>query len=140
MPVAVDTNVLVGRTLKRDQYHEDATEVVGIIDKGEVPVAHVNSYVIAETMNLVGGRAGKGVAVELYDTLVESAGFELRHATKKDFQEADAVHRKYDSLSFVDSVTVAYMRREDIECLYSFDDGFDAVGSVTRLADAVVPR
>jgi predicted nucleic acid-binding protein len=140
MPVAVDTNVLVGRTLRRDQYHEDATEIVGIMDRGKVPVAHVNSYVVAETMNLVGGRAGKEVAVELYDTLVESAGFELRYATKKDFQEADAIHRKYDSLSFVDSVTVAYMLREEIEYLYSFDDDFDSLESITRLADAVVPR
>jgi len=89
--VAVDTNVLVGATLKRDQHHEKATEIVRGIDRGELPDAVVNNYVVAETLNLVGGRATNDKATELYDRLVRSAGFEVVHAIKKDFTTAEEV-------------------------------------------------
>lgn len=139
MPVAVGTNVLVGSALKRDQYNKKATEILRRLDTNDTPVTHVNNYVVAETMNLVGERAGKETAIELYDTLVESAGFERMKVTEEDFSRGEALFRKYDRLTFVDSITVAYMRREDIEYLYSFDDDFDGVDGVTRLDEAVVP-
>jgi len=139
MPVAVDTNVLVGSALKRDQYNRKATEILRRLDTNDTPVTHVNNYVVAETMNLVGERAGKETAIEIYDSLVESAGFERMKITEGDFSRGEALFRKYDRLTFVDSITVAYMRREGIEYLYSFDDDFDGIDGVTRLDEAVAP-
>ncbi|WP_269845484.1 PIN domain-containing protein [Halopenitus persicus] len=39
----------------------------------------------------------------------------------------------HDGLSFGDATIAAYMEREDLEYLYSFDDDFDAIDRITRL-------
>ena len=50
-----------------------------------------------------------------------------------------ALFRRYGEISFVDSTIAAYMEREGIEYLYSFDDDFDALDGVTRLDTADNP-
>ncbi|ERG95707.1 MAG: putative nucleic acid-binding protein, contains PIN domain protein [Haloquadratum walsbyi J07HQW2] len=57
----------------------------------------------------------------------------IDHAPKTDFNAAQPLFRRYLELSFVDSTIAAYMEREGIEYLYSFDDDFDALDGVTRL-------
>ena len=45
----------------------------------------------------------------------------------------------YEGLSFGDATIAAYMGREEIERLYSFDDDFDALDGITRLETADDP-
>lgn len=65
--------------------------------------------------------------------LNESAGFEIHQTAQKDFTRALELFETYDGLSFGDASIVAYIEREDSEYVYSFDDDFDAVESITRL-------
>jgi hypothetical protein len=135
----LDTNVLFGFRSKYDQYHESATEILTAIDRGELPTCRVTNYVVAESLSLIGERATQDVAAETLDVLVKGSGFEIDHATTSDFTSGQALFRRYPNLTFVDATTVAYMKREDIEYVYSFDDDFDAVDGVTRLDAAVNP-
>jgi predicted nucleic acid-binding protein len=45
----------------------------------------------------------------------------------------------YKGLAFGDATIAAYMEREGIEYLYSFDDDFDAIESITRLESSDNP-
>ncbi|WP_136717636.1 hypothetical protein [Halorientalis salina] len=45
----------------------------------------------------------------------------------------------YDGLVFDDATLVAYIEREGIEHLCSFDDDFDAIENITRLESADNP-
>lgn len=45
----------------------------------------------------------------------------------------------YSGLAFGDATVAAYMERENIECLYSFDDDFEAIENITRLETADNP-
>jgi len=137
--VLLDTNVLFGFRSRHDQYHEPATEILTAMDAGELPVGRVTDYVVAESLSLIGERASQDVAAETLDFLVEGSEFEVDHTTKSDFTSGQALFRQYPALTFVDATTVAYMGREDIEYIYSFDDDFDAVDGVTRLDTAVNP-
>lgn len=56
-----------------------------------------------------------------------------------DFNAAQSVFRRYDELSFVDATIVAYLNREGVEYLYSFDDDFDAVDGVSGMETADDP-
>jgi predicted nucleic acid-binding protein len=69
----------------------------------------------------------------VYERLDQSAGFEVLHAAQKDFTRAVELFQTYHTLSFGDATIVAYMQREDIEYLYSFDDDFDVIDDITRL-------
>ena len=131
--VLVDSNVLIGYRLSRDQFHDPAAEIVRAIDAGDLPKAFLTNYCLGETLNIVGERAGHRRGVETLDALVESHGIEIVQATQADFSTGQAIYRRSPGLTFVDSITVAYMRRVDLEYIYSFDDDFDRFDGITRL-------
>jgi len=135
----VDTNVLFAAASARDAYHNRGSKIVRRIDHGELPDAIITNYVVAETLNIATSKLGSDPATQLLDRLIAGARFELTHVAQTDFNAAQPIFRQYDQLSFVDSILVAYMQRADIEYLYSFDDDFDAIDDVTRLASATNP-
>lgn len=131
--VLLDTNVLFASASARDEFHDSGREIVRGIDHGELPEAIVTSYVVAETLNLTGEKLGAEAANQMLDRLIEGAHFEVDHAPKADFNAAQPLFRRYSELSFVDTTIAAYMEREGIEYIYSFDGGFDGVQGITRL-------
>lgn len=71
--------------------------------------------------------------IDLCGRLSESAGFRLIHAGKKDFHRAVELFEAYSGFAFGDATIAAYVERTSIECLYSFDDDFDVLDTVTGL-------
>lgn len=134
MAVAVvDTGILIAMADTDDKYHDVALQIASAMDHGDLPTGRVTNYVVLETLNWIHSRQRHETAVELYDRLSASAGFEILHAAQKDFGRARELFETYDSLSFGDATIVAYMERVDITYLYSFDDYFDAVQTLSRL-------
>jgi uncharacterized protein len=129
----VDTGVLIGMADTDDQHHDSAMEIVRGMDHGDLPTGRVTNYVVLETLNWIHNRKRHETAVETYERLNQSAGFEVLHAAQKDFNSAVTLFQTYEGLSFGDATIVAYMQREGIEYLYSFDDDFDIIEDITRL-------
>ena len=140
MAVAVvDTGVLIGMADADDEYHDTAMEIVHEMDHGDLPTGRVTNYIILETLNWIHDRKRHAKAVETYERLNQSAGFEVLHAAQKDFPSAVDLFQTYDGLSFGDATIAAYMQREGIEYLYSFDGDFDTLDGITRLETADNP-
>lgn len=140
MAVAVvDSNVLIGAASRRDQDHDRALEILTGIDAGNLPRARLTNYVLAEAMGYIHERHRHDIAVELLDRLRSGSAFEFVHTPKADFMRADELFHEYSNLSFVDATIGAYLEREALEYLYSFDDDFDALDHITRLATAHNP-
>lgn len=140
MAVALlDTNVLFASASARDEYHDRAREIVRGIDHGELPDAVITDYVVAELLNLSREKLGADAANRLLDRLIEGAHFEIVHSPQVDFNAAQPLFRQHNELSFVDATIAAYLNREGVEYLYSFDDDFDVVEGFTRLETADNP-
>lgn len=135
----VDANVLIAARLARDQHHERGQSISTAIDQGQLPTAYVLTDVLAEVLNYLQARASHDAATETLDALVESSGFTVLWTSKSDFSTGRSLFRRHESLSLTDAVVVAAMRREGVEYLYSFDDGFDSVPEITRLTTADDP-
>jgi len=135
MAVAVvDSNILIDyKDTSSDSRHERAENIIYAIDGGELPTARITNYVLLESLNWIHERQRHDIAVDLRTRLSDSAGFELVHSAQKDFHRAVELFETYDGLAFGDATIAAYMEREGIEYLYSFDDDFDALGGITRL-------
>jgi predicted nucleic acid-binding protein len=134
MAVAVaDSNILVGMADADDEHHDVAMEIVHGMDHGDLPTGRVTNYIVLESLNWIHNRKRHAKAVETYERLNQSAGFEVLHAAQKDFHRAVELFETYERLSFGDATIAAYMEREGIEYLYSFDDDFDALEDITRL-------
>lgn len=131
---ALDSNVLIDyKDTSSDARHERAEDIVYAIDRGELPTARVTNYVLLESLNWIHERHRHEIAVDLRRRLSDSAGFELVHSAQTDFHRAVELFETYEELAFGDATIVAYMQREGIEYLYSFDDDFDVIGDITRL-------
>ena len=136
----VDTGVLVGMADNDDERHDVAMEIVRGMDHGDLPTSRVTNYIALETLNWIHNRKRQAKAVETYERLNQSAGFEVLHAAQKDFLRAVELFETYDGLSFGDATIAAYMQREEIEYLYSFnDDDFGTLDDITRLETADNP-
>lgn len=135
----VDANVLIAARLSRDQNHTRGKAISDAIDRGDLPTAYVLSDVLEEVINYLQARAGHDVATETLDALIESSGFSLTQTSKVDFNAGRSLFRRYESLSLTDAVIVATMKHEEMEYLYSFDDGFDSVPKLTRLTTSDNP-
>lgn len=140
MAVAViDTGVLIGMADIDDDHHDVAMEIVRGMDHGELPTGRVTNYIAVEALNWIHDRKRHEKAVETYERLNQSAGFEILNAPQKDFQSAVELFETYEGLSFGDATIAAYMRRTGVEYLYSFDDDFDSLDWITRLETADNP-
>ena len=130
----IDSNVLIDyKDTSADTRHERAEAIVHAIDSGDLPTARITNYVLLEALNWIHERQRHDIALDLHARLSDSAGFELVHSAQKDFTRAVELFETYEGLAFGDATIVAYMEREDVEYLYSFDDDFDAIPSITRL-------
>lgn len=130
---AVDTTVLIARADADDRHHGVACEIVSGIDHGRLPTGRVTNYVALETLNWIHTRQRHAKAVDAYERIHASAGFEVVQSAQKDFTRAVEFFQTYDGLAFGDATIAAYTERTDIEYLYSFDDDFDALDHITRL-------
>lgn len=137
--VVVDANVLIAARLSRDQNHERGEAIAQSIDRGALPTAYVLSDVLEEIINYLQARARHDVGTETFDAVIESSGFVLKQTTKSDFDAGRSLFRRHESLSLTDAIIVAAMQRDEIEYLYSFDDGFDSVSTITRLTTPTNP-
>lgn len=135
----LDTSVLSAAAYRRDSAHEDALPILKGIDDGSLPEAVVLDYVLAETLNGLGTHAGQEAAVDLLDRIEENKRFHVHSLSADAFASAKSLFRQQASLSLVDACIVAAMHRRDVEYLYAFDDDFDAVDGVARLATATNP-
>ena len=135
MAVAVlDSNILIDyKDTSADSRHERAEHIIYAIDRGDLPTTRVTNYVLLESLNWIHERQHHDIAVDLRNRLSNSAGFELVHSAQKDFHRAVEFFETYEGLAFGDATIAAYMEREGLEYLYSFDDDFDALEDITRL-------
>jgi predicted nucleic acid-binding protein len=135
MAVAVmDSNILIDyKDTSQDSRHDRAESIIYAIDKGDLPTARITNYVLLESLNWIHERQRHDIAVDIRTRLSDSAGFELVHSAQKDFNRAVELFETYEGLAFGDATIAAYMEREGIEFLYSFDDDFDALDDISRL-------
>jgi len=135
----VDSNVLFAFRSSRDQYHEEASEIVEAMDAGDLPRGQVTNYTLPEVVNPLLKAAGHDAAVETVEFLTGSRGFRIRHLAQDDFDRGRALFRRREGIEITDAILIAYMRRTDTECVYSFDDDFDRFDGVVRLQTAENP-
>jgi predicted nucleic acid-binding protein len=140
MPVAmVDSNVLLADRLSRDQYHERGVAIVEGIDTSTLPDGRVTEMLLAEVLNPIQKLAGHDRAVETLALLESTPGVQLDETVKADATRGRELFSRYTAPEYTDAVTAAYMERQGIEYVYSFDDDFDVFDHVTRLNSATDP-
>lgn len=133
----VDTAVLVAAAHRRDQDHDRGLEIVRAADRGTIGPLLLTDFVLAETVNYLVIRGGSEAGREALDRLETSRGFSIERTPDTAYITGkNEVLRRFDGLSFVDAVTVAFVRNRGIDVVYTFDDDFDGVPGIERRTHA----
>jgi len=140
--VLLDSNVLLAALFEDDQDHDRGFEIVDGIDRGELPEGLVLSYALPEVLHPVQQSHGFERARDVLRRFEQSPRFHIEWLPKAQFQASLGVWERSagaNGAEFVDTAIVQFMRSNDIEYVYSFDDDFDEFDGITRLNTAVDP-
>ena len=130
----LDTTVLYAAADRSDAWHEEGLPVLGGVDDGTPPDGLIVEYVLGETLNGLVRNLSHEFAVDYLDRTEANDRFEVGRLTADAYATGKDVFRRHDALSLVDGLIVGYMRDRDLEYLYTFDRGFDAVDGIARLS------
>lgn len=140
--VVIDANVVLDLRNRNATQHATALDIAEGIDSGTLPTARVPDCIVPEILHPLQRQFGKAAAYETLDWLHESRGFEIAQVGEPARSRAEQLFRRYDTDNgpeWTDSVIAAYMLEAELEYIYSFDDDFDTIDGVTRLATASDP-
>lgn len=129
----VDTGVVYSAFYRRDQHHETGLAILRDADRGALPQLVVLDFVLAETMNALTHQLEPAEAREALSMLEASPGFDIVRTSAPVWNHGRETYVRFDHLSFVDALLVAFASERTMEFLYSFDTGFDRVDEVQRL-------
>lgn len=136
MPV-IDTGILIAAFNRRDSLHEQGWAIVSAADAGEIEPLVLHDFVLAETLNHLNRKVGSPAARDALRRLEASDGFRLVRLSDVVYSIGkNDVFPREAGLSFVDALTVAYMRENRIQVLYAFDKGFDGRAGIRRRKSA----
>lgn len=130
----VDTTVLYAAGNRRAHRHEPGLAILSGADEGNLPRLRVSDVVLVETMNGLARDVGHETAVDFLERLQVGSQFELVREPLAVWEHGVDLFTSTDRLSLADAVIVAGLRHETIGYLYSFDDDFDGLDGLTRLA------
>ena len=127
--IFADSSFFVGLVDARDQWHSRAVRVVQTLSKEII----VSDLVVAESITIVGSRAGGKAALTLYQYFRDSCTVDFADSAL--FDAAMAAHTRYDGkLSLADCVSLTIMARRKVSRIVSFDTDFDRVNGLERIS------
>jgi hypothetical protein len=131
----VDSNVLIAAMHARDAHHAAGLAIVLAADGGAIPPLLLTDFLLAETLNYLARKGGSAVGREALRRIEASRGFKVDRVSDEVYAAGkNDVFRAVDGLSFVDALSVAYMRSRGMTRIYSFDADFDRVPRLRRLS------
>lgn len=140
--VLLDSNVLIAALFEDDGEHRRGFEIVEGIDSGELPEGIVLSYALPEVLHPIQQSHGFERARDTLQRFERSPRFHIEWLPKAQFQASLGVWQQStgtNGAEFVDTTIAQFMRSNDVEYVYSFDEDFDEFEGITRLNTAVDP-
>lgn len=135
MKAVLDSVVVIGMFLSNDQWHKQAMEIMKAIDSNKGSSVIITDFILAEILNFLQRKGSHEIALDCLVRLEENANVTIERIDDRQFALGkDINYRQYPRLSFVDSLTIAYMKEKRIKYIYSFDSDFDGIEGIVRLS------
>lgn len=127
--IFVDTGAFLARHLKGDQHHAQATRVWQDLALSREPCL-TTSFVVDETLTLIGRRAGNRMAAMIGRRLYDSRVLEIHDPSRDEQLAALVTLERYadQRVTFTDCLSFGVMKVRRIERVFGFDDDFRIAG------------
>ena len=115
---------------RSDTLHEEGRAVIKALAEEKLPKALTTDF---ETLTLLRGRGIRSPEISnAARNILSSSLVRVVYVDKFLFEESLANFKKYERLSFTDSVSLAVIRKHRVREIYSHDSVFDLKGLVRK--------
>lgn len=127
--IFVDSSALVGRFMANDGHHVQSKALWRKLE-AERATCLTTNFVLAESLTLLGRRAGYDFAAQRARALYASVWVTILRPAEEDERQALEFFEKYadQKIGFTDCVSFAIMRRMKIAKVFTFDRHFEFAG------------
>lgn len=130
--VFVDTSMFYALVNEKDEFHSQAIDIWGGLQKEGVTLVTSN-YILDETFTLIRKRLGRMVVDEFRKNLAGEYPIKIMRVTVSDEAKAwDYFLLDWSDLSFTDCVSFALVNRLEITRVATFDSHFQRAGFETE--------
>lgn len=136
--IFIDTGAFLGRYLPADQHHQESVEGWGKLTAARYR-CYTSSFVVDETLTLLGRRASYAFAAERARRIYASKMLEVLRPDEDDETRALSYFEKFadQKVSFTDCVSFVLMKRYRLHFAFSFDRHFELAGFAPWLGPKV---
>jgi len=130
MAVFIDTGIFVAARNKSDVNHERAVDLLEKALKGEYGAMYTSDYVFDEAVTVALMRTERPeIAIDVGNFMLSSKKLQILYVDRTTFTKAWQIFNKYveKGLSFTDAISIALMRRYNVDYIISFDKHFDGI-------------
>ncbi len=133
MKYFVDSGVWIAYFNKRDSFHQVALSIIPIILKQKNNTVYISDCVIDEVVTYIRKKIGPKESIEAAIALLDSYLIKILYNDSQNVMATYHIFSMFPRLSFTDANNIAWMRKEQISYIFSFDSGFDGIQHITRL-------
>jgi len=126
--IFIDTSYIVGLLVEKDQWHNQAFNLIPKIDKKD-KITCIS--VINESITLINKKIGVEASKKAHKILLDN--FIILEEDMDLYNESMNLLIKYHNLSLTDSIILKLMNKHDIIELVSFDTDFDKINGIVRI-------
>ena len=134
MKIFIDTSALIAYYNADDKHHEEAVEVMGKIERGNIPLTrfYITDYIFDETMTFMECvLRSHRLAMDVGEALLSSPFTTMLRIDEEAFQDAWRRFAEMKGVSFTDCSSFAVMERLGITHAFTFDRHFREAGFKT---------
>jgi predicted nucleic acid-binding protein len=126
--IFIDSGAFVARFRKSDDCYDDAQSGWARLEKSNRR-CFTSNLVIAESVDLIAGYNGVGIATQFVRALLASDVVILRSSTDDDIDAAQLMQKYADQqIGYADCVSFSLMKRNKLRAVFAFDRRFQIAG------------
>ena len=133
MEYFIDSGVWIAYFNRRDSFHQVALSIIPFVLEQKNTIVYISDYVIDEVVTYIRKKIGPKESIEAAVALLDSNLITVLYNDSQNVMATYHIFSMFPRLSFTDANNIAWMRKEQIPIIFSFDSGFDGIPHITRL-------
>ncbi len=129
LKILINYDFLEALIFEDNENHETANKIVNVIQKSHY--LYIPCHVLFTMMKKL-DKYGHDTNIKFLENINMTTRIDYQN-NKQIFQSAYELYESNDSFSFLDCITIKYMKSKEIKHIISFNEKFDEIKSIKRL-------
>ena len=129
LKILINYDFLEALIFEDNENHETANKIVNVIQKSHY--LYIPCHVLFTMMKKL-DNYGHDTNIKFLENINMTTRIDYQN-NKQIFQSAYELYESNDSFSFLDCITIKYMKSKEIKHIISFNEKFDEIKSIKRL-------